>query len=73
MKVYKKRCAASLLLAAALVGLVCVPAAARGVSIKISCGAVGRELELCRESAEAWAAKTGNQVQVVATRRHVEI
>ena len=69
MKVFGKRNAAGLLLLAALAGLAggAAPAAASGVSIKISCGAVGRELELCRESADAWAAKTGNQVQVVAT------
>ncbi len=69
MKVFEKRNAAGLLLLAALAGLAggAAPAAASGVSIKISCGAVGRELELCRESADAWAAKTGNQVQVVAT------
>jgi trehalose/maltose transport system substrate-binding protein len=67
MKTWNRRCAGGLLLAAALAGLVGAPAAARGVSIKISCGAVGRELELCRESAEAWAARTGNPVQVVAT------
>ena len=41
--------------------------AASAASIKISCGAVGQELELCKRNAEAWAAKTGNQVQVVAT------
>jgi len=40
---------------------------ARAESIKISCGAVGRELEQCREAAQAWAKKTGNQALVVAT------
>ena len=67
MMVFETRCAAGLVLAVALAGLGGVPAAARAASIKISCGAVGSELTLCRESAEAWAAKTGNQVQVVAT------
>jgi trehalose/maltose transport system substrate-binding protein len=67
MKVSKNRIVAGLALAAALAGAGWVPAPAQAASIKISCGAVGRELELCRESAEAWAAKTGNQVQVVAT------
>jgi len=67
MKVSKKRWAAGLLLVAAMMGLGSACAAGRGVSIKISCGAVGRELELCREAADAWAASTGNQVQVVAT------
>ena len=67
MKVCKKRWAAGLLLVAAMMGFGSACAAGRGVSIKISCGAVGRELELCREAADAWAASTGNQVQVVAT------
>jgi trehalose/maltose transport system substrate-binding protein len=52
--------------ALALAAAALAPAAA-AASIKISCGAVGRELELCREAAQAWAGKTGNQVQVVAT------
>ena len=67
MKVCNKRWAAGLLLVAAMMGFGSACAAGRGVSIKISCGAVGRELELCRETADAWAASTGNQVQVVAT------
>jgi trehalose/maltose transport system substrate-binding protein len=49
-----------LLLAGALLG-----AAAQAASIKISCAAVGQELEFCKSSAEAWAKKTGNEVQVV--------
>jgi trehalose/maltose transport system substrate-binding protein len=43
------------------------PPAAHAESIKISCGAVGQELELCRGAAEQWARNTGHQVQVVAT------
>lgn len=39
----------------------------RAASITISCGAVGIELALCREGAEAWARQSGNQVQVVST------
>jgi trehalose/maltose transport system substrate-binding protein len=42
-------------------------AAAQGVTVAISCGAVGAELELCREGAEAWAAETGNSVEIVST------
>ena len=41
--------------------------AALAVEISISCGAVGAELELCREGAEAWAAETGNTVNIVST------
>jgi len=40
-------------------------AAAQAASIKISCAAVGQELELCKGTAEAWAKKTGNAIQVV--------
>ncbi|GAA0741693.1 ABC transporter substrate-binding protein [Ideonella azotifigens] len=40
---------------------------AQAASIKISCGAIGYELELCKSAADAWAKKTGNEVQVVAT------
>ncbi len=39
----------------------------QAATVAISCGAVGLELELCREGAEAWAAKTGNEVTVVST------
>jgi trehalose/maltose transport system substrate-binding protein len=53
----------SVLTAAALIAA----GAANAASIKISCGAVGQELELCKVAAEAWAKKTGNEVQVVAT------
>ncbi len=37
------------------------------VEISISCGAVGVELELCQEGADAWAEKTGNTVSLVST------
>ncbi len=43
------------------------PAAQGPVTVAISCGALGVELELCKEGAEAWAKKTGNQVNVVST------
>jgi trehalose/maltose transport system substrate-binding protein len=41
------------------------PAAAE--SISISCSALGKEFELCKSGAEAWAQKTGNQVRFVST------
>lgn len=53
-----------LLCAGALLG---AASAARAANVAISCGAVGLELEICREGAEAWAAKTGNEVTVVST------
>ncbi|TCP08464.1 carbohydrate ABC transporter substrate-binding protein (CUT1 family) [Crenobacter luteus] len=40
---------------------------AGAATLKISCGAVGQELELCKQSASQWAKKTGHQVEVVAT------
>ncbi len=42
-------------------------ALAQGVTITIACGAVGQELELCKEETAAWAAKTGNKVTVLET------
>src|SRR3954447_587033 len=40
---------------------------AHAATVAISCGAVGQELQLCQEGAEAWAKKTGNQVKIVST------
>lgn len=51
--------------AALIATLIAGPAAA--ATLKISCGAVGAELEFCKQSASQWAKKTGNDVQVVAT------
>jgi trehalose/maltose transport system substrate-binding protein len=55
-------------------GLLCIAAviAATGspadaATVAISCGAVGRELELCREGAQAWARRTGHSVRLVST------
>jgi len=39
----------------------------QGATLSISCGALGQELELCREGATAWAEQTGNKVNVVST------
>jgi trehalose/maltose transport system substrate-binding protein len=36
-------------------------------TIAISCSAVGREAELCKQGAEAWAKKNGHQVKLVST------
>ncbi len=38
-----------------------------GAKISIACGSVGVEFDLCKTGAEAWATKTGNQVQVIST------
>ena len=42
-------------------------AQASAATISISCGAVGLELKLCQEGAEAWAKQTGNEVKVIST------
>jgi trehalose/maltose transport system substrate-binding protein len=41
--------------------------AAQAATISISCGAVGAELQVCKDGVDAWAKKTGNQVTVVST------
>jgi trehalose/maltose transport system substrate-binding protein len=55
--------------AAVLIGTAWATAApgAQSATISISCGAVGLELEICQEGAEAWAEATGNQVNVIST------
>jgi trehalose/maltose transport system substrate-binding protein len=52
---------------AALLASGSVMASAKAATIAISCGAVGLELELCQEGAQAWAEQTGNQVNVIST------
>ena len=44
-----------------------VPGIAGAATVTLSCGAVGLELEICKEGAEAWAEKTGNRVEVIST------
>lgn len=41
--------------------------AAHAATLAISCGAVGRELELCREGVEAWQKQSGHEVRIVST------
>lgn len=41
------------------------PTPVQAASVTISCGAVGRELELCRSGAEAWSQATGHAVHIV--------
>jgi trehalose/maltose transport system substrate-binding protein len=40
---------------------------ASAATISISCGAVGLELQLCQEGANAWGEATGNEVKVIST------
>jgi trehalose/maltose transport system substrate-binding protein len=42
-------------------------AGAQAATIAISCGAVGLELKLCQDGANAWAKQSGNQVKVIST------
>ncbi|MDX6750917.1 ABC transporter substrate-binding protein [Geminicoccaceae bacterium 1502E] len=54
--------------AALVVAAACLHGGAvQAATVAISCGAVGQELQVCREGAEAWAAATGNSVEVVST------
>jgi len=48
---------------------VCIAAAppASAESVSIACSALGKESELCRSGAEAWARQTGNEVRFVST------
>jgi trehalose/maltose transport system substrate-binding protein len=37
------------------------------VEISISCSALGKEYEICKQGVDAWASKTGNTVKIVST------
>ena len=54
-----------LAIAALTIGVAATPAAAE--SISIACSALGKESELCKSGAAAWAQQTGNEVRFVAT------
>ncbi|WP_457093693.1 ABC transporter substrate-binding protein [Microvirga sp. P5_D2] len=53
----------SLTLAAGLLTSV----SASAVEISISCSALGKEYEICKQGVDAWAKKTGNTVKIVST------
>ncbi|MEQ4184148.1 ABC transporter substrate-binding protein [Pseudomonas syringae] len=42
-------------------------ALSNAADLTISCGAVGAELQLCKEAVDSWSKQTGNNVQVVST------
>jgi trehalose/maltose transport system substrate-binding protein len=44
-----------------------LPSLSSAANLTISCGAVGAELQLCKEAVEAWSKQTGNHVEVVST------
>jgi trehalose/maltose transport system substrate-binding protein len=52
---------------AVLLALVAAPWPAQAAQLALACSALGRELELCRAGAEAWAQRTGHTVKVVST------
>lgn len=52
---------------AALLALGPAQASNERAHVAIACGALGIELELCRDAAQEWAAKTGNTVEIVNT------
>ncbi len=53
----------SLTLAAGLLA----SASASAVEVSISCSALGKEYEICKQGVDAWAKKTGNTVKIVST------
>jgi trehalose/maltose transport system substrate-binding protein len=55
-----------LIVAAAGLSVV-LSASAKAAEISISCSALGKEYEICKEGAEAWAKRTGNTVKLVST------
>ncbi|WP_445503877.1 ABC transporter substrate-binding protein [Microvirga sp. G4-2] len=42
-------------------------ASVSAVEISISCSALGKEYEICKQGVDAWAQKTGNTVKIVST------
>lgn len=50
----------------ALLALCTTVPGARAATLKIACSGLGRELELCKGAAQAWAGKTHNAVEVVS-------
>jgi trehalose/maltose transport system substrate-binding protein len=40
---------------------------AQAVEISISCSALGKEYEICKQGVDAWAQKTGNTIRIVST------
>src|SRR5918994_5107905 len=53
-----------------IAALAFLEASAKDISsaeLALACSALGKEYELCREGAEAWAKRTGNTVRIVST------
>ncbi|MDX1654855.1 MAG: ABC transporter substrate-binding protein [Candidatus Competibacteraceae bacterium] len=56
-----------ILLGLGILGSVSLAGPLQAATLAISCGAVGQELELCKQGAEAWAEQTGNEVRLIST------
>jgi trehalose/maltose transport system substrate-binding protein len=55
-------------LAAATAGpILAFGATAKAAEISISCSALGKEYEICKEGVDAWAKKTSHKVKIVST------
>lgn len=63
MSCYKHVLSGVIGLGMAMIGIASVNAE----TISISCGAVGQELQLCKEGAEAWAKKAGHEIKLIST------
>ena len=50
-----------------MVVLICMQGSAFGVTLSVSCGALGLEMRLCQQAVSAWSEKTGHQVKIVST------
>src|SRR4051794_8236388 len=62
-RIAMSRILASFTLAAGLLASV----SASAVEISISCSALGKEYEICKQGVDAWAQRTGNTVKIVST------
>ncbi|ATB40307.1 maltose ABC transporter substrate-binding protein [Cystobacter fuscus] len=54
------------LMAISVAATLVVPTVSAAETVAISCGTVGKEFELCKQGAEAWAKKSGHEVKLVS-------
>ena len=47
--------------------LISIQSSAFGVTLSVSCGALGLEMRLCQQAVSTWSEKTGHQVKIVST------
>jgi trehalose/maltose transport system substrate-binding protein len=55
------------LVTAAAACVLALGVAAKAADVSISCSALGKEYDICKEGAESWAQRTGNTVKLVST------